>query len=61
MRDMQELPNREIIGFWLAVFFGGAAALCYLLGASIDLIIPLLSLGVLAAIAKYVPNNDRPS
>jgi hypothetical protein len=58
---MQEVPNHETISFWLAVVFSGAAALCYLLGGSIDLIVPLLSLGVLAAIAKYVTNNDRPS
>jgi hypothetical protein len=61
MRKMQEVPNHETISFWLAVFFWGAAVLCYLLGASIDMIVPLFSLGVLAKIAKYVTNNDRPS
>jgi hypothetical protein len=41
--------------------FLGTAALCYFFGGSIDLIVPLLSLGVLTVVAKYVTRDERPS
>jgi hypothetical protein len=58
---MQDIPGHKAIGSWLVGFFWGAAALCYFFGGSIDLIVPLLSLGMLTVVAKYVTRDDRPS
>lgn len=53
-----DVPGTTAIGYWPAGFYLGAAALCYFLGASGDLTVPLFSLGALTALAKYVMRNE---
>jgi hypothetical protein len=51
---MYGIPDYLAVGFWLAGFFWTAAALCYFFGGSTDLVISLLTIGLLGALAKWI-------
>lgn len=56
---MPGIPDHNAVGFWLVGFFWAAAALCFVFdGGAGELVIPLLSMGALTALAKYVMRNE---